>query len=561
MNSERNVIDFKHIFSLIFRKLWLIILLALLGGLTTFLISKYLITPKYEAHVNLYVQNAANAIAVNGGKTSGNENKSDISNLKQLTNTYIEVLNDDYVMQEMGSELVTRFGKDIIGKYFTITSEDNIPAEELRDTIFIESVPDTLVLKLKVITKDPEVSVAICNYFAVFSDIYLQKAIGNDCKASYMTWAKYNDVPISPNKMKNTALGVVSAVLLALLIIFIMDFFDDSVRKASLLSDRYGRAVIGEVGHFKGKRIKGEKKSQFVSLLDKYVPFTVIESYKSIRTSIIHTLSSYENKTVSVSSAEPFEGKSITAANIAITLAQGGYKTLLMDADLRNPVQHKIFNISEKKGLATALADTSELKDCIKKSFTDKLHILSAGPAVNNPSELIASENMDIILETLEEEYDYIIIDSPAVNLFTDSIEIAKKVSGMLMVVRCNDTSTSDIDAAISRIEFFEANNLGFILNDIKSNNKHNKFIMPARNVAEPEKLTDAQKKKNRISSEKSDSQQKNNNSSSEKSDSQQKNNNSSTEKTNSQQKKKDSSSEKTDSSKNKNSNGNKSKK
>ena len=490
-NDERNVINFKEIFSLIFRRLWLIILFALCGGIIAFCVSKYIITPRYEAHLNLYVQSSA-ALSNKGNDKS--DNKNDVNNLKQLTNTYIEVLNDDLVMHDIGSELVKRFGEPIMKNVFVLDKDNNIDADELRSSIFIESVPDTLVLKLKVITKDPEVSVAICNYFAVYSDQYLQKAIGSDCIAKYMTWAKYNDDPVSPNKVKNTALGIVAGILLSLHIIFLIDFFDDSVRNVNTLSNRYDTAVIGEVGHFKSKFKSGDRKSRFVSLFNKYVPFTVVENYKAIRTSIIYSLSSYENKVISVSSAEPFEGKSITAANIAITLAQGGNKVLLIDADLRYPVQHEIFRISEKKGLSNALTDISDLDKCIKKTFMEKLDIISAGDAVANPSELVASENMDKIIEKLEEKYTYIIIDTPAVNFFTDAVEIAKKVSGMIMVVRHNETSSSDIDSAMSRIEFFEANMLGFIINDVKSNKKYNKVTASNRSIAPLKKMTDAQK-------------------------------------------------------------------
>lgn len=490
-NDEKNVIDFREIFSLIFRRLWLIILFAVCGGIIAFCVSKYFITPKYESHLNLYVQ--SNSSIIKNGNNSTSEKGNDVNNLKQLTNTYIEVLNDDLVMQDMSDELIKRFGEDKIRTVFTIDSENSIPANELRDTIFIESVPDTLVLKLKVITKDPEISVAICNYFALYSDQYLHKAIGNESVAKYMSWAKYNGVPVSPNKIKNSALGMIAGILLSLLLIFIMDFFDDSVRNVNTLSNRYNTAVIGEVGHFKTKLKSGDKKNRFVSLFNKYVPFTVVENYKAIRTSIIYSLTSYDKKVISVSSAEPFEGKSITAANIAITLAQGGNKVLLIDADLRNPVQHEIFRISEKKGLANALTNISDLDRCIKKTFMDKLDILSAGDAVANPSELVASENMDKLLEKLEEKYTYIIIDTPAVNFFTDAVEIAKKVSGMVMVVRYKETSSADIDSAMSRIEFFEANMLGFIINDIKTRRKYNKFVTPNRSISAVPRLTDAQ--------------------------------------------------------------------
>ena len=150
--------------------------------------------------------------------------------------------------------------------------------------------------------------------------------------------------------------------------------------------------------------------------------------------------------------------------------------------------------MSERSGLTNALTDISRLDSCIKKTFMDKLDILAAGPAVANPTELIASENMQKILEKLEEKYTYIIIDTPAVNYFTDSVEIAKMVSGMVMVVRYNETSSADVDSAIRRIEFFEANVLGFILNDNKNDKKYNKVKTAERNVQLDNKKTDAQK-------------------------------------------------------------------
>ena len=122
-NDERNVINFKEIFSLIFRRLWLIILFAICGGIIAFCVSKYLIAPKYESHIKLYVQ--GDSPMLSGGAASGDRN--DVNNLKQLTNTYIEVLNDDLVMQEIGTNLVTRFGRDIISKVFTVTEDNNIP--------------------------------------------------------------------------------------------------------------------------------------------------------------------------------------------------------------------------------------------------------------------------------------------------------------------------------------------------------------------------------------------------------------------------------------------------
>ena len=119
---------------------------------------------------------------------------------------------------------------------------------------------------------------------------------------------------------------------------------------------------------------------------------------------------------------------------------------------------------------------------------------------------------MDRIIEKLEDKYAYIIIDTPAVNYFTDAVEIAKKVSGMIMVTRYNETSESDVDSAMSRISFFEANMFGFIFNDIKKNKKYNKIREMSRNVETVEELTDAQKMSRKNTEAKVENSNKNNN-------------------------------------------------
>ena len=134
-----------------------------------------------------------------------------------------------------------------------------------------------------------------------------------------------------------------------------------------------------------------------------------------MRTNLIFSLSTSDKKIFAISSPNPSEGKSTTAANIAITLAQADNKVLLIDADMRKPVQHKIFQVKNKIGLSSVIGKMETPAKCIHKNVVKNLDLLPTGPKPPNPSELLASDQTAKILEELSGKYDYIIIDTPPV--------------------------------------------------------------------------------------------------------------------------------------------------
>mgnify|MGYP000442929433 CR=1 FL=1 len=232
---------------------------------------------------------------------------------------------------------------------------------------------------------------------------------------------------------------------------------------------KYKKAIIGEIQEFAAERNDKSSKDNYSKLTDKDIPFYIVERYKSIRTNVNFSLATSDKKIFAVSSANPSEGKSIISANIAIALAQGGNKALLIDADMRKAVQHKIFEIKNKKGLSTAISKMNKLDECIQKNVMENLDVMTSGPLPPNPSELLASENMLAILDELNKKYQIIIIDTPPVNVVTDAMELAKCVSGIVVVLRYGRTTTEDIEAVVKKMDFSKVNMLGFILNGIKN--------------------------------------------------------------------------------------------
>ncbi|MCD7891514.1 MAG: CpsD/CapB family tyrosine-protein kinase [Ruminococcus sp.] len=199
------------------------------------------------------------------------------------------------------------------------------------------------------------------------------------------------------------------------------------------------------------------------------MPFHVVESYKAIRTNIVFTLSTYDNKIIAVSSANPAEGKSMTAANIVIAAAQGGKKVLLIDADMRKPVQHKIFGLVNKRGLLSVISKMCKADDCIHKNVMENLDVMTAGPIPPNPSELLSSEASKKMFEKLNEKYSMIIVDLPPICVVSDAATLSNDVAGLIMVVRYGKTSFDDVTDANKRMELAQMNILGYVLNDIKT--------------------------------------------------------------------------------------------
>ena len=461
MNNTEEGYSIKDLISLFLSKIWLLIIVTIIGGAAAFCFSKFVLPLEYSSHISMYVQSYT-------GISENANQQNNISNSKQLVNTYMEVLKDDAVMNAVGAKLKEHFDEYTLVNNFGYADGKISPAA-IRNCLSITSVTDTSAVKIVATTKNAEVSAAICNDLTEVAPDYVEEAVGVG-SINTIDVAKVYNTPVAPNMKKNAALGALGALALACMIIFLIDFFDNTVKDTDALGKEFKKPIIGEIASFgNDKKKKNDDEDNHIKLTDKSVPFNVVESYKSIRTNVTFALSTVDKKIFAVSSANPGEGKSTTSANIAIALAQGGNKVLLIDADMRKAVQHKIFSLKNKKGLSSAISKMSSVEECIQKDVMENLDVMTSGPVPPNPSELLASENMGTILEQLRQEYSMILIDTPPVNVVTDAMELAKYSSGIIMVLRYGRTTTEDIEDAIKKIEFAQMKMLGFIMNDVKT--------------------------------------------------------------------------------------------
>lgn len=191
----------------------------------------------------------------------------------------------------------------------------------------------------------------------------------------------------------------------------------------------------------------------------------ISERYRSIRTSIQFASLEHEIRLITITSASPGEGKSTTATNLAIVLAQQDHKVLLIDMDMRKPTCHTIFREANQSGLTNVLFNLAKLSEVVHKTAVPNLSLLTSGPIPPNPAELLSKNRMDALLNEARLEYDYIILDTPPVLTVTDAQIIAQKSDGVVLVISNGKTTKENAAKAKGLLLKARANILGVIFN------------------------------------------------------------------------------------------------
>lgn len=211
-------------------------------------------------------------------------------------------------------------------------------------------------------------------------------------------------------------------------------------------------------------QIADERKNILTAKSDFYVR----EAYKTLRTNVMFALADQDGcKTFIVTSSLQSEGKSITALNLAISFAMAESRVILIDCDLRRPKLARLLGENAQLGLSNLLLKPELLRQAIVKTDVENLDVITSGDIPPNPSELLGSARMEALLDHLRADYDYIILDTPPVNMVTDAVVLAPKSDGVLFVVRANQSERGLVMRAVEQLQYAQAKMLGFVLDDV----------------------------------------------------------------------------------------------
>ena len=502
-------VDFWRYLGLLRRWLWLLILVAVLGGVTGYIVSR-LQTPIYQSSTTLLINEAP------GSKSAIDYNS--LLTSQRLASTYVQLLTERSVLEKVIPLLP-----------YTTT------VEQLKVKISASVVRDTNLIQVNVTDPNPATAALIANSLATaFSnqveetqaaryqasedslqvqmkrvDEQIQQtradiqALGTDAankdqrdrlqanlvqyQTSYNTYSQsYEQIrftaaqnnsnvtqvetaipvftPISPRVATNTALAGVVGLLLALGAVLLFESLDDTLRHTGQITNESGLPVLGFIPFFtveEGQRLP-------VVAVSPRSP--IAERFRALRTNIQFTSPDHPLHTLLITSPGPGDGKSTVSSNLAVAISQGGRRVTMVDADMRRPTLHKRLSVENQGGLgALFIQPKLYLNGNLQSTGMPGLNVLTGGSVPPNPAELLGSAKMLDILRAVKDETEMVIIDSPPVTSVTDAVVLAPGVDGVLIIVRPGVTKLAAAREAINELKRAGANILGLIVNGVRA--------------------------------------------------------------------------------------------
>ena len=446
--EEINIRDFLNYLK---KYVLVIVVVSLVLIIGVFIYDKSIKKPLYTTYTTIILTKS------NEAQTGTTITQNDILLNQKLVETYSKIIKSKLVLEQVISET---------GVTYT--------AEELGENVNVEAYENTEMLKISVTDQDPELAASIANSIAqVFS--------GEIAKIYQINNISVVDVAVTPEEVSNNTLK--RDLLIALFIsifgtiglVFVVYYFDDTVKLTDDLEEEIGMPVVAKV--FKSDI--GSKNNRKVELLaQKYPKSVVSESIKTLRTNLQFSSVDEDIKTILITSSIPGEGKSFISANLAISFAQTDKKVLIVDCDMRKGRQHRIFKLSNTKGLSNLLIDDmTNYKDYINKTSIKNLYIITRGTVPPNPSELLNSNKNSELIKILRSKFDIIIFDGVPCNGLPDSIIMSKLVDKVLIVSSESVTPRSVLESTKKQLKNVEAPVAGDVLNNVnRKNSKYGKY-------------------------------------------------------------------------------------
>ena len=294
--------------------------------------------------------------------------------------------------------------------------------------------------------------------------------------------------PVAPKRTQNILLSFLLSLVGGVGLALFIDYVNNKIESVEDIDRHLHIPVLGVIPVFpveskERQRVMGEsakkqlqpgsgsvlslKPDTGTALVEIDNSSSIAESYRQLRTAVLLSSASHAPRTILVTSSQPAEGKTTTSTNLAISLSQTGSSVLIVDCDLRRPRLHKVFGVKNSRGLSNYLSGTGELAALVQPALPN-LFVLPVGPLPPNPAELLGSNRMKQTVELLQNSFDYVILDSPPVASFADSLILSAMVEGVIIVVKAGQTSREMANRTKTHLQTVGAKVLGAVINHIK---------------------------------------------------------------------------------------------
>ena len=458
-NNEEVEVDVKRLLAAVWRRIWLVALVAVLTTAIALVGTLMFITPQYQSSAKFYVNNGS----LNLGDIS--LSAGDISASRGLVNTYIVILGT----RETLNDVIDYAGVDM-------------SYGELKGIVTAAAVDDTEIFQVTVTHPDPVIAEKLADAIAHVLPKRIDTIVeGTSAKVAES--AVLPSAPSSPDYVRNSLLGLLVGAVLAVAAIIIRELVDVTVREEEDIARVCHCPVLAAVpdmtapskgSHYQrggyGERKNGSAAQQEPILIGNNISFAASEAYKLLRTKLQYSFADEKNsRVIGISSALTGEGKSLTSVNLAHSLSQLDKKVLLIDCDMRRPSLAAKLPISKRPGLSGYLTNQNSLEELVQNcnipGDETAFQVIASGQNPPNPIELLSSAKMERLLAKLREDYDYIILDLPPVTEVSDSLAVAKKVDGILLVVRQHYCQRPALSTAVRQFAFVDGRILGTVFN------------------------------------------------------------------------------------------------
>lgn len=451
-------IDLVELLKMFWRKKILIILITILFiGIGYIYITRF-VTPMYTSTTTL-------VLASNNEKNKSNTTSTaaEVAVNTKLVSTYSELIKSQKVLREVVAD-----------------TGINITEEQLKKEISIESVSSTSLINISVEDKIPENSSKIANEIA---NVFTKKVaeIYNINNVQIVNQAEIPQGPSNINHKKDIVIFGLIGLLVSITYIIIANMFDTTIKSSEELDDVFGLPILASIPMYGKKAQKGNDKELIV---DKDPKSPISEVFRTLRANIQFMNTKQKSKVVLVTSTVEGEGKSWIAANLAVTFAQAGKLTLVIDADMRKGRQYDIFNIKAKPGISNYLSgiidenkeknedEINDIENYIQETQIKNLYVIPSGDTPPNPSELLLSHKMRDVIKQLKEQCDVIIVDGTQCDLIADSLVLARLADTTIITTAYKQTKKENLRKVIEKIINVGGKNIGFVLNKVHISEK-----------------------------------------------------------------------------------------